>query len=121
VRELHQPEPFPNPRSIFIVGWAGMRGVIALAAAISLPEVLNNGAPFPQREMMIFLTFCVIFVTLVLQGLTLPPLIRYLGMASVGRNPEEEKAHRAMVERLLPTFSMLATKISLNSLPCTTN
>ncbi len=101
-RVLHQPEPFPNPRSIFIVGWAGMRGVIALAAAISLPKVLNNGAAFPQREVMIFLTFCVIFVTLVLQGLTLPPLIRYLGMAGVvGRNPEEEKARRAMVEAAL--------------------
>jgi monovalent cation/hydrogen antiporter len=101
-RVLHQPEPFPNPRSIFIVGWAGMRGVIALAAAISLPEVLNNGAAFPQRELMIFLTFCVIFVTLVLQGLTLPPLIRYLGMASaIGGNPEEEKARRAMVEAAL--------------------
>jgi monovalent cation/hydrogen antiporter len=79
-----------------------MRGVIALAAAISLPEVLNNGAASPQREIMIFLTFCVIFVTLVLQGLTLPPLIRYLGMAGVvGRNPEEEKARRAMVEAAL--------------------
>jgi CPA1 family monovalent cation:H+ antiporter len=79
-----------------------MRGVIALAAAISLPEVLSNGAAFPQRELMIFLTFCVIFVTLVLQGLTLPPLIRYLGMARViGGNPEEEKARRAMVEAAL--------------------
>jgi Na+/H+ antiporter len=101
-RLLHQPEPLPNPRAIFVVGWTGMRGVIALAAAISLPEFLSDGTPFPQREVMIFLTFCVIFVTLVLQGLTLPSLIRKLGLAGMaGENPEEEKARRAMVEAAL--------------------
>lgn len=96
---LHQPEAFPNPRAVFVVGWTGMRGVVALAAAISLPEFLSNGSPFPQRDVMIFLTFCVIVVTLVLQGLTLPALIRSLGLAGVaGPNPEEEKGRRAMVE-----------------------
>ena len=79
-----------------------MRGVVALAAAISLPVRLNNGAPFPERNVMIFLTFCVIFVTLVLQGLTLPPLIRRLGLAGgVGKDLEEEEARRAMVEASL--------------------
>ena len=98
-RLLHQPEPFPNPRSVFLVGWTGMRGVICLAAAISLPKLLNDGSPFPQRNIMIFLTFCVIFVTLVLQGLALPPLIRKLGLAGVGgENPEELKARRAIAE-----------------------
>src|SRR5262249_35292650 len=67
------------------------------AAAISLPEILDNGSPFPQRDMMIYLTFCVIFVTLVLQGLALPPLIRKLGLAGAGgKNPEETNARRAM-------------------------
>lgn len=65
-----------SPRSLFLVGWAGMRGVLALAAALSLPERLNNGAPFPQRNMIIFLSFCAIFTTLVLQGLSMPTLIR---------------------------------------------
>lgn len=98
-RLLHQPEPFPNPRSVFLVGWTGMRGVIALAAAISLPQLLDDGSPFPQRDTMIFLTFCVIFVTLVLQGLALPPLIRKLGLAgAAGRNPEEAKARRAVTD-----------------------
>jgi Na+/H+ antiporter len=101
-RLLHQPEPLPNPRALFVVGWTGMRGVIALAAAISLPEFLSDGTAFPQREVMIFLTFCVIFVTLVLQGLTLPFVIRRLGLAgAAGENPEEEKARRAMVEAAL--------------------
>jgi Na+/H+ antiporter len=101
-RLLHQPEPRPSPKAQFVVGWTGMRGVVALAAAISLPEMLHSGAPFPERNTMIFLTFCVIFVTLVLQGLTLPPLIRRLGLAiPAGRNAEEEQARRAMVEAAL--------------------
>jgi len=98
-RFVHQNEPNPSPKAIFVVGWTGMRGVIALAAAISLPELLESGAEFPQRNVMIFLTFCVIFVTLVLQGLTLPPLIRALGLAGAEkRNPEESAARRAMIE-----------------------
>jgi len=101
-RFLHQPEPLPNPKTLFIVGWTGMRGVLALAAAMSLPKELQNGEALPERNVMIFLTFCVIFVTLVLQGLTLPPLIRHLGLAgTAGRNREEEEARRAMVEAAL--------------------
>ncbi len=96
---LHQNEPDPSARAIFVVGWTGMRGVVALAAAISLPEMLADGSEFPQRNVMIFLTFCVIFVTLVLQGLTLPPLIRALGLAGLeGKDPEEAGARRAMIE-----------------------
>jgi CPA1 family monovalent cation:H+ antiporter len=79
-RVLKQRYRFPGPRTILAMGWTGMRGVLALAAAISLPRVLENGAPFPQREMIIFLTFSVILVTLVLQGLTLPAMIRKLGL-----------------------------------------
>jgi len=101
-RLLHQPEALASPKALFIVGWTGMRGVVALAAAISLPETLASGTPFPERNTMIFLTFCVIFVTLVLQGLTLPPLIRRLGLASTpGQSLEEEQARRAMVEAAL--------------------
>jgi len=99
---LHQHEKLASPKALFIVGWTGMRGVVALAAAISLPEMLNSGDPFPERNLMIFLTFCVIFVTLVLQGLTLPPLIRGLGLAgSHGPSQEEAEARRAMVEAAL--------------------
>jgi len=101
-RLFHQAERLPNLKSIFIVGWTGMRGVVALAAAISLPVMLDSGDPFPQRDMMLYLTFCVILVTLVLQGLTLPPLIRWLGLAGLaGRNTEEVEARRAMAEAAL--------------------
>jgi len=79
-----------------------MRGVIALAAALALPEVTADGSPFPQRNLIIFLTFCVILVTLVLQGLTLPPLIWALGLANAdGPNLEEKEARRAMLTAAL--------------------
>ena len=98
-RFLRQKLERANPRAIFIVGWTGMRGVVSLAAAIALPDVLKDGRPFPHREVIIFLTFCVIFVTLVLQGITLPTLIRRLGLAgAAGKNPDEEQARRAMIE-----------------------
>jgi monovalent cation/hydrogen antiporter len=97
-RAFHQREPTPPARQIFIVGWTGMRGVISLAAAIALPHTLANGAPFAQRQLIIFLTFSAILVTLVLQGLTLPPLTRALGLAGVvGRNVEEEEEARRLI------------------------
>ena len=98
-RFLRQKLERANPRAIFIVGWTGMRGVVSLAAAIALPDVLKDGRPFPHREVIIFLTFCVIFVTLVLQGITLPTLIRRLGLAgAAGKSTNEEQARRAMID-----------------------
>ena len=94
----HAEKPLRN-REIFVVGWTGMRGVIALAAAISVPEVLANGQPVGARNLIVFLTFCVILVTLVLQGLTLPTLIRWLGLAGVtGMDAEEKEARRLALE-----------------------
>ncbi len=94
-RLLHQDYPMPPPRQVFVVGWTGMRGVVALAAAMSLPEKLSDGSPFPYRNLIIFLTFSVILVTLVVQGLTLPWLIRMLGLAGLsGSNCEELEARR---------------------------
>jgi monovalent cation/hydrogen antiporter len=99
---LHQNEPFPGVRRIFVIGWAGMRGVISLAAAIALPQTIAGGAPFAQRNMIIFLAFSAILVTLVLQGLTLPPLIRALGLAGVPEsNPEEQDARRTILQSAL--------------------
>ena len=98
----HQAVPIPSARNVFIIGWTGMRGVVALAAAISLPKVLADGSPFPERNVIIFITFCVIFVTLVFQGLSLPYFIRRLGLAStLVQNPEEEHARYAMIDAAL--------------------
>jgi monovalent cation/hydrogen antiporter len=94
----HAEEAELKPREVFVVGWTGMRGVLALAAAISVPEVLWNGKPFEARNLIVFLAFCVIFVTLVLQGLTLPALIRGLGLCgSTGMEPEEREARRTVL------------------------
>jgi monovalent cation/hydrogen antiporter len=98
-RLLHQRERRPRPRQTFILGWTGMRGVVSLAAALALPALLADGSPFPQRDLIIFLTFCVICVTLVLQGVTLPPLIRAFGLAgAAGPNCEEQEARRIMID-----------------------
>ncbi len=98
-RLLHQDVQMPKPQAIFVVGWTGMRGVVALAAANALPETLANGDPFPQRNVIVFLTFCVIFVTLVLQGLTLPAVIRRLGLSgSELEGCEETEARKLLIE-----------------------
>lgn len=102
-RILRQDEPPLEPRRIFIVGWTGMRGVIALAAAMSVPAVLSGGNPFPQRNAIVFLSFSAILVTLVLQGLALPRLIRALGLAGTddSYSCELQEARRLMIEAAL--------------------
>jgi Na+/H+ antiporter len=103
-RILHQNEKLPSWRGLLVVGWTGMRGVIALAAAIALPETLANGTPFPQRDLIVFLAYSVIFVTLVLQGLTLPFVVRALGVGGGPKdeNEDEEKlARREMLDSAL--------------------
>jgi Na+/H+ antiporter len=79
-RLMKRPAAPPCTSEALVIGWTGMRGVIALAAAMSLPDAVDSGAAFPQRDVLIFLTFCVILVTLVGQGLSLPFLIRKLGL-----------------------------------------
>jgi monovalent cation/hydrogen antiporter len=82
-----------------VVGWAGLRGAVSLAAALALP------ADFPARDQLLFITFVVIFVTLVLQGLTLPAVIRWSGVHDDGAEAREEllarrRATEAALERL---------------------
>lgn len=102
-RILGQSYARPTAKQVFVVGWTGMRGVVALAAAIALPNVLANGQLLPQRNLIVFMTFSVILVTLVLQGLTLPPLIRALGLASAAGpdHAEEEEAQRIITSAAL--------------------
>lgn len=98
-RIFHHNVQVPSRKQIFVVGWTGMRGVVALAAAISLPYTLSDGTPFPQRNFILFLTFSVILVTLVLQGLSLPSLIRALGLSGAeGPDCEEAEARSLMLK-----------------------
>src|SRR5581483_5991363 len=101
-RLLHRHEPPPGNRHVFVIGWTGMRGVVSLAAALSLPVFLNHGQPFPHRNFIVFLVFCVICFTLVLQGLTLPSVIRALKLsAPAGPNCEEREARQIVLEAAL--------------------
>jgi CPA1 family monovalent cation:H+ antiporter len=94
----HLKEKPPRPREVFVVGWTGMRGVVSLAAALALPRFLEDGGAFPQRNLIVFLTFCVILVTLVLQGVTLAPLVRLLGLEGAsGPDCEEQEARRIVL------------------------
>lgn len=92
-----------------VVGWAGMRGGVSLAAALSLPLVLDSGAPFEGREVLIFLTVAVIVATLILQGLTLPLLIRRIGLDPDGGewSPNEAKSRVAVSEVALRRLDQL--------------
>jgi monovalent cation/hydrogen antiporter len=91
-KRLRARDPLPAPRHLFIVSWTGMRGAVSLAAAFGIPVVTEIGAPFPGRSLIIFITFCVILSTLVLQGITLPALIRWLGIDRDGLR-ERKGAH----------------------------
>ena len=89
-----------------VVAWAGMRGAVSLAAALAVPLTTNDGSSFPQRDLIVFLTFCVILGTLVFQGLTLPMLIRVLGVEADHLDEKEEakariKAADAAIARLV--------------------
>jgi CPA1 family monovalent cation:H+ antiporter len=79
---------------VFVVGWAGMRGTVTLAAAMSIPLTMGDGSAFPGRDIVIFLAFGVIVTTLVLQGTTLEALIRRLGIHGDESRPREERLAR---------------------------
>lgn len=90
---LRRRDPAPPPSVTFVIGWAGMRGAVSLAAALALPVA------FPQRDLLLFLTFAVILVTLVGQGLTLPALVRRLGLSRGNEEEREEREARATTTR----------------------
>jgi CPA1 family monovalent cation:H+ antiporter len=98
-RLLGQSIPTPTPRTLFVVGWTGMRGVLSLAAAQSIPLTMGDGRPLPHRDLIIFLTFSVILVTLVLQGLSLAPIVKALGLGgAAGPDWEEKEARRIVID-----------------------
>ncbi len=94
VKSIRQRDPYPNWRHVAIIAWTGMRGVVSLAAALALPLTLQNGAPFPGRDLILFLTFTVILATLVVQGLSLPVVIRGLGVEDDRLAAREERLAR---------------------------
>jgi Na+/H+ antiporter len=81
----------PGYKVPFLLGWTGMRGVVSLAAALSIPVHLADGSAFPQRNLILFITFIVILSTLLLQGLTLPFLIKKIGVPDFDQSMPEEQ------------------------------
>ena len=105
-RRPQQRQRRVGARPRIVVGWAGMRGAVSLAAALALPFETDAGATFPERDLILFITFAVILVTVVGQGLTLPALIRRLGVEDDGGEEEGEElrarlvASKAAIDRL---------------------
>lgn len=90
----------PGFRTPLLLGWTGMRGVVSLAAALSIRVHLSNGAPFPHRNLIIFITFVVLLTTLLLQGLTLPWLIRKIPLPEFGDYLQEDEANEFVNQEL---------------------
>jgi Na+/H+ antiporter len=94
---IARKDPSPPWQWVFVLGFTGVRGIVSLAAALAIPFTMDNGQPFPDRDLILFLTFSVILVTLVGQGLMLPTVIRVLGLANAG----ERELQTARSEELL--------------------
>lgn len=100
-RKIRTTEARPSWQNVFIVSWSGMRGVVSLASALSIPLTLSNGETFPQRNLILFITFVVILVTLVFQGLTLPFFMKYLNVRDVEASVPEEEQEAGVRLRLM--------------------
>lgn len=90
LKSIRTTEPRPAPSTVFLVAWSGMRGVVSLAAALAVPLTLSDGTAFPYRNLLLFITFIVIFITLVAQGLSLSWIIKKLKISEEAEVDEEE-------------------------------
>ena len=112
-------DPAPSWHWPFAIGFTGVRGIVSLAAALAIPFAMTNGQPFPDRDLILFLTFAVILVTLVGQGLLLPSVIRWLGLANAGRRErhtdreEELQARRQAIEAAIRRLAELKAERNL--------
>jgi monovalent cation/hydrogen antiporter len=93
-RRIRERDPYPPWQQPAFVCWTGMRGAVTLAAALAIPLTTDAGAPFADRDLIIYLAFCVVLATLVLQGLSLPLVIRLLGLEDDGLEVKEETKAR---------------------------
>lgn len=101
-KKIREKEIRPPPNSVFLVAWSGMRGVVSLAAALSVPLALADGRTFPYRNLILFITFSVILVTLVIQGLSLPLMLKWLKIEV----PEDEHAQEQEIRLRLANVAL---------------
>ncbi|MDO8979205.1 MAG: Na+/H+ antiporter [Afipia sp.] len=119
-KRIRQRDPVASWRHIFVIAFTGIRGVVSLAAALALPLTLSNGQDFPHRDLILFVAFGVIFVTLVGLGLTLPMVVKALGLSQHGRAEavdEREAEIAARREILHAARDSLKKIISERNLP----
>jgi monovalent cation/hydrogen antiporter len=95
-RKVRDRDPYPSWQTTFVVAFTGVRGAVSLAAALALPFALPSGDPFPDRDLILFVAFGVIFITLIGLGLSLPTIVRWLGVAKDGRD-EHIAEHEAEI------------------------
>ena len=99
---VRRQEAKPTWQQVTVLGWSGMRGIVSLAGALALPNTLANGQPFPARDLILFVTFIVILITLVVQGLTLPVVIDWLDIReNIDGKKEERKLRQKMAFRVI--------------------
>ncbi|MGI8529598.1 MAG: Na+/H+ antiporter [Geodermatophilaceae bacterium] len=113
-RRIAERDPSPPWQGPFVLSWAGMRGVVSLAAAFGLPVALNEGTALPGRDIVLFITFVVVIATLVLQGFTLPALIRRLGVVaaeSTADNLAEAGAQQSAADAALARLDALLAAV----------
>jgi monovalent cation/hydrogen antiporter len=119
VPSLRRDDPYPIWQRPFILSFTGVRGIVSLAAALALPLMTASGAPFPERDLILLLTFWVILVTLVGQGLLLPTVIGWLGLPKIAETEQieerraESRARRNAIDAVLQTLDRLAQERSL--------
>jgi NhaP-type Na+/H+ or K+/H+ antiporter len=117
---VRRKDPSPPWQWPFALAFTGVRGIVSLTAALAMPFTTDSGAPFPQRDLILFLSFSVILVTLVGQGLMLPVVIRWLGLANAGRRErhadraEEFVARRLAIEAAVVRLGQLAAERQLS-------
>lgn len=119
-KSIRNAEANPGLKSPFVIAWAGMRGVVSLATALSLPLLTADGEPFPHRSLIIFITFVVILTTLVFQGLTLPWIVSALKLKEIDPEspfPLQEAAVKLrLMKTALKTLNSSKTETSNNAL-----
>jgi monovalent cation/hydrogen antiporter len=120
IPSIARTDPSPPWRWVFALAFTGVRGIVSLAAALAIPFTTDNGQPFPDRDLILFLTFSVILVTLVGQGVMLPTVIRLLGLANAGERElqsartEELLARRQAADTAIECLGRLATELRLS-------
>jgi monovalent cation/hydrogen antiporter len=118
---VRKKDPSPPWQWPFVLAFTGVRGIVSLAAALAIPLVTSAGQPFPYRDLILFLTFSVILITLVGQGLLLPWVIRMLGLQHAGRNEreinriEEYQARSEAVQAAVEQLEQLAAERNLST------